>query len=46
MRARRGAYSVLVETSVGKRPFKNPRHRWKCNIKIDFFMNWIDQAQE
>jgi len=32
---RRGVYRVLVEKSVGKRPFGRPRRKWEDNIKMD-----------
>ena len=35
MEERRGAQSVLVRRSEGKRSLVRPRHRWKYNIKMD-----------
>jgi hypothetical protein len=32
---RRGAYSVFMGRSEGKRPLGRPRRRWENNIKID-----------
>jgi hypothetical protein len=31
----RGAYSVLLRKSEGKRPLGRPRCRWEGNIKMD-----------
>jgi hypothetical protein len=31
----RGAYSILVGRSEGRRPLGRPRHRWEDNIKMD-----------
>jgi len=35
MGARRGAYTVLVGKTEGKKPLGRPRSRWEHNIKID-----------
>jgi hypothetical protein len=48
----KGVYSVLVGKPKGKRPLGRPRHRWKCNIKMDLReigineVNWIRLAQD
>jgi hypothetical protein len=50
--ARRSLYGVLVGKPEKKRPLGRPRHRWDCNIKVDFQevgwgdMDWIDLAQD
>jgi hypothetical protein len=31
----RGAYRVLVEKPVGRRPLGRPKRRWEDNIKMD-----------
>jgi hypothetical protein len=52
MGKRRGAYRVLMEKAVGKRPFRRPRCRWENNIKMYFqelewrFVDWIVQAPQ
>ena len=49
---RRGAYSVLVGISEGKRPLGRPRRRWEGSIKMDLQevacggMDWIELAQD
>ena len=46
----RGAYRVLMEKAVGKRPLRRPRCRWENNIKMYFqelewrCVDWIVQA--
>jgi hypothetical protein len=35
MGEKRGAHSVLVEKSEGRRPLRRPRPRWEDNIKMD-----------
>jgi hypothetical protein len=35
MGERRGACTVLLGESEGKRPLGTPRCRWECNIKMD-----------
>jgi hypothetical protein len=40
MEERRVTYRVLVGKSEGKRPFRRPRRRRKCNIKIHREMRW------
>ena len=48
----RGACTVLVGKSEGKRPLRRPRSRWEDNIKMDVQqvgcggMNWIELAQD
>jgi hypothetical protein len=48
---RRGEYRVLVGKHAGKRRLGRPRHRWKVNMKMDFFfffwrgMEWFVLAQ-
>jgi hypothetical protein len=47
----KGAYSVSVGNSEGRRPLGRPRRRWKDNIKIDIKdwdgdTDWIDLAQD
>ena len=34
--ARRVAYGLLVVKPEGKSLLGRPRHRWECNIKMDF----------
>ena len=48
---RRGAHSVFVGKSEGKRPLGRPKRRWKDNIKMDLQevgcgMDWIDLTQD
>jgi hypothetical protein len=44
-------YTVLVDTTEGKRPLARHRRRWKNNIKMTHEgiecegMNWINQGQ-
>jgi hypothetical protein len=35
MKARRGAYRILIEKPEGRRPLDRPRLRWEDNIKLD-----------
>jgi hypothetical protein len=48
----KGVYRVLVRKTVGKRPLRRPRRRWKDNIKMDLQevgcegMDWIYLAQD
>jgi hypothetical protein len=48
----RGAYSVLVWKSEGKRPLGRFRYRWEANINMDLEkvkcggIYWIDLAQD
>ena len=48
----RGAYSVLVGKSEGKRPLGRQRHRWVDNIRMDLqevgcgYVDWIGLAQD
>jgi hypothetical protein len=35
MGERRGAYSVLVGKSEGRKPLARPERRWEDNIKMD-----------
>ena len=38
----RGAYSVLVGKSEGKRTLGRPRHRWEVNVKMDLLeVGWV-----
>ena len=52
MRKRRGAYTVLVGRTLGKRPPRRPKRRRENNIKIYLLevgwlgMDWIDLAQD
>jgi hypothetical protein len=48
---KRGAYTILVGRSEGRRPLGRPRRRWEYNIKIDlqevrWDMDWIELAQD
>jgi len=49
---RRGAYTVLVGKSEGRRPLGTPRPRWEDNIKRNLQeigwdgMGWIDLARD
>jgi len=50
MGEKKGAYTVLVGKSEGKRSFGRPRHTWEDNIKMDLQemgggMGWIEVAQ-
>jgi hypothetical protein len=51
MGERKGAYCVLVDKPMGKRPLGRPRLRWEDNIKVDVQevgfegMDWIVLAQ-
>jgi len=51
MGERKGAYCVLVEKPVGKRPLGRPKLMWEDNIKMDVQevgfggMDWIFLAQ-
>jgi hypothetical protein len=40
----RHVYGVLVGRPKGKRPLGRPRHRWECNIMMDFREIQIDGA--
>jgi hypothetical protein len=46
------AYSVSVERSEGRRPFRRHRHRWEGNIKVGLqqlgrrSINWIDLPRD
>ena len=48
----RGAYRVLVEKPVGKRPLGRPGRRWVDNIRMDLqgvgcgYGYWIGLAQD
>jgi len=48
----RGACTVLVGKSEGKRPLRRPRSRWEDNIKMDLHevgcgdVDWIELAQD
>ena len=48
----RGAYSVLVGKSEGKRTLGRPRRRWVDNIRMDLqevgcgYVDWIGLAQD
>ena len=35
MKARRGAYRILIEKPEGRRPLERPRLRWEDNIELD-----------
>jgi hypothetical protein len=48
---KRGAYSILVGRSEGRRPLGRPRRRWEDNIKMDlqevgWGMDWAELAQD
>jgi len=51
MREMRSSCSILVGKSEGKRLLRNPRHRWKDNIRMDlretgWEVDWIYLAQD
>ena len=48
----RGAFKILTNTSIGKRPLGRPRRRWEDSIRMDLkeiginTRNWADLAQD